>query len=49
MLVVGPKEAEQDAVNVRMRQSQDTVTLPVEAFIAAAKDKIAKQSQALEL
>ncbi len=49
MLVVGPKEAEQGAVNVRMRQSQDTVTLPIETFIAAAKNKIASQSQTLEL
>lgn len=49
MLVVGPKEADQNAVNIRMRQSQDTVTLPVEAFIAAVKEKIATQSQSLEL
>ncbi len=47
MLVVGPKEAQQDAVNVRMRQSQQTVTVPVDQFIAKAKEQIAQRSDQL--
>lgn len=44
MLVVGPKEAQDNAVNVRFRQSQDTQTVAVEAFVAAAKQKIADKT-----
>jgi len=44
MLVVGPKEAQDNAVNVRFRQSQATQTVSVEAFIAAAKQKIADKA-----
>jgi threonyl-tRNA synthetase len=40
MLVVGPKEAESNAVSVRIRGSQDTRMLPVEQFFAVAKQKI---------
>ncbi len=47
MLVVGPKEAEQNAVNVRMRQSQQTVTVSVDQFIAKAKEQIAEKSDRL--
>ncbi len=47
MLVVGPKEAEQDAVNVRMRQSQQTVTVSVDQFIAKTKEQIAQKSDQL--
>jgi len=47
MLVVGPKEAQQDAVNVRLRQSQQTVTVPVDQFIAKAKEQIAQRSDQL--
>jgi len=47
MLVVGPKEAEQNAVNVRMRQSQQTVTVSVDQFIAKAKEQIAEKSDLL--
>ena len=39
MLVVGPKEAEEKAVNVRIRQSQETHTMPLEQFISTAKAK----------
>ncbi|MHC4926971.1 MAG: threonine--tRNA ligase, partial [Planctomycetota bacterium] len=39
MLVVGPKEAEEKAVNVRIRQSQETQTIPLEQFISTAKAK----------
>ncbi len=44
MLVVGPKEAESNTVNVRMRGSQTTRTVPVEQFLAAAKQKIAAKT-----
>jgi len=40
MLVVGPKEAEANLVSVRMRGCQGTRTVPVEQFLAAAKQKI---------
>ena len=41
MLVVGPKEAEANMVNVRIRGSQDTRTVSVEQFLAVAGQKIA--------
>jgi threonyl-tRNA synthetase len=44
MLVVGPKEAESNAVSVRMRGSQDSRTVPVEQFLAAARQKIAAKT-----
>lgn len=40
MLVVGPKEAESNSVNVRFRASNQTRTMPVEEFLAAARQKI---------
>jgi threonyl-tRNA synthetase len=44
MLIVGPKEAESGAVNVRFRGSDQTRTMPVGEFLAAAKQKIADKS-----
>ncbi len=44
MLVVGPKEAESNAVSVRMRGSQDSRTVPVDQFLAAARQKIAAKT-----
>ncbi|MEN6423783.1 MAG: threonine--tRNA ligase [Phycisphaerales bacterium] len=44
MLVVGPKEAESDMVNVRIRGTQDTKTVPVEQFLAMARQKIADKA-----
>lgn len=44
MLVVGPKEAESNAVNVRIRGSQATKTVPVEQFLAMARQKIADKA-----
>ncbi|MBN1981265.1 MAG: threonine--tRNA ligase [Chitinivibrionales bacterium] len=44
MLIVGPKEAAERAVNVRIRQSQDTHTMPLEGFICAAAAKNAEKS-----
>ena len=41
MLVVGPKEAASDTVNVRMRAHKETQTVGIERFITAAKGKIA--------
>ena len=39
MLVVGPKEAADRAVNVRIRQSQETQTMPLGEFISTAVTK----------
>jgi threonyl-tRNA synthetase len=44
MLVVGPREAESNTVNVRIRGSQDSKTIPVEQFLAMAKQKIADKA-----
>jgi len=41
MLVVGPKEAQSNTVNVRIRAAKETRTVPIDKFIAAAKQKIA--------
>jgi threonyl-tRNA synthetase len=41
MLVVGPKEAEQQAVNVRIRGKKDSRTVPADEFVKIAKQKIA--------
>ena len=48
MLVVGPKEVQADQVNVRFRQSETTVTVPVEQFITLATAKIADKSAPLQ-
>lgn len=44
MLVVGPKEAQSNTVNVRIRGSQESRTAPVEQFLAIAKQKIADKA-----
>jgi threonyl-tRNA synthetase len=44
MLVVGPKEAESNTVNVRIRGRQDSKTVPVEQFLAVARQKIADKT-----
>lgn len=49
MLVVGPKEAEQNAVNVRIRQSQSQHSLSAETFIGQAQEKIARKTADLNL
>ena len=41
MLVLGPKEADSQSVNVRIRGIKENKTLPVDEFIAIAKQKIA--------
>jgi len=41
MLVVGPKEAEQQAVNVRIRGEKDSKTAGIDEFVKIAKEKIA--------
>jgi len=41
MLIVGPKEAEQQAVNVRIRGEKDSKTVPLDEFVKIAKEKIA--------
>ncbi len=41
MLVVGPKEAESDAVNVRTHGSKETKTVGIDEFVAISKQKIA--------
>jgi threonyl-tRNA synthetase len=41
MLVVGPREAQSNAVNVRVRQSKDTKTVVLDTFLAIIKQKIA--------
>ena len=49
MLVVGPQEAASGAVNVRIRQSQETQTLPLNEFISAATLKNADKCLDLSL
>lgn len=44
MLVVGPKEAQGGLVNVRIRQSQQTQTVPIAQLISTAQKKIADKS-----
>jgi threonyl-tRNA synthetase len=41
MLVVGPKEAQDGSVNVRVRGQKDNITIPTDEFINIAKRKIA--------
>jgi threonyl-tRNA synthetase len=47
MLVVGPKEAETQSVNVRIRGTNDSKSLETGQFIAAAKEKIESKTQNL--
>ena len=49
MLVVGPKEAADGAVNVRTRQSQETKTMPLDEFISTAAKKNADKCLDLTL
>jgi threonyl-tRNA synthetase len=49
MMVVGPKEAESSTVSVRMRGSQDSRTVVVEQFLAAARQKITAKTADLAL
>jgi threonyl-tRNA synthetase len=50
MLVVGPKEAQSDAVNVRIRGGQQqTKTLKTDEFITVALKKIADKQIGLAL
>jgi threonyl-tRNA synthetase len=44
MMVVGPKETESNTVSVRIRGSQDIRTVPVEQFLATARQKIAAKT-----
>ncbi|AQQ70684.1 Threonine--tRNA ligase 2 [Limihaloglobus sulfuriphilus] len=44
MLVVGPKEAQENAVNVRIRGVKENKTIPVSQFIAILRDKIDSRS-----
>ena len=41
MLVVGPKEVETDAVNLRIRGVKENTTVRIDEFVAAAKQKTA--------
>jgi len=41
MLVVGPKEAQSDSVNVRIRGLRENKTVGIDEFLTMAKDKIA--------
>jgi threonyl-tRNA synthetase len=47
MLVVGPKEAETQSVNVRIRASNESTSLETGRFIAVTKEKIASKTQDL--
>lgn len=49
MLVVGPAEAQNDSVAVRVRGSQQQVIVKVDDFIASAKADIAQRKLALSL
>jgi threonyl-tRNA synthetase len=49
MLVVGPKEAETNSVNVRIRGLKETKTIGTDEFIAIAKRKTDNQEIALNL
>ena len=47
MLVVGPKEAETQSVNVRMRGSKANKTIAMDDFLTMAKEKIAEKQMDL--
>jgi threonyl-tRNA synthetase len=49
MLVVGPREAQADTINVRTRGQEQTKTLKVDEFIEIAKQKIADKQIGLAL
>jgi len=47
MLVVGPREAQGNAVNVRIRAQKDNKTIPTDEFLEIAKRKIADKEMDL--
>jgi len=47
LLVVGPKEAETDSVNVRLRGSTENKTIKTDEFIEIIKNRISEKSQDL--
>lgn len=47
MLVIGPKEADDRLVNVRLRQSQTTRTVPSDVFLSIVSAKIADKTEDL--
>lgn len=47
MLVVGPKEAQNNRVNIRFRQSHQTAEVPTERFLSIAAAKIADKTEDL--
>jgi threonyl-tRNA synthetase len=47
MLVVGPKEAEENAVNVRIRGVKENRTVGIDEFLSAAREKIADKKMDL--
>jgi threonyl-tRNA synthetase len=49
MLVVGPKEAQDNSVNIRIRGTQQTKTLTMDEFIAKAEKEIADKQIGLAL
>ncbi|OHB55904.1 MAG: threonine--tRNA ligase [Planctomycetes bacterium GWF2_50_10] len=49
MVVVGPKEAETNSVNVRIRGLNQSKTLGVDEFVAIVKSKVENQDLGLEL
>ncbi len=49
MLVVGPKEAQSNTVNVRIRGNKETKTMEIEGFLEMAKQKIADKKIDLAL
>jgi threonyl-tRNA synthetase len=48
MLVIGPKEAQEGTVGLRMRGSKATKTLKIQEFISIVKNKIADKTIGLE-
>ena len=44
MVVIGPKEAQSNAVNVRIRGLKENKTVPIDQFLKTAKSKIADKS-----
>jgi len=49
MLVVGPKEAESDSVNVRIRGCEGNKTVKIDKFISIVKKKIADKQIELDV
>lgn len=49
MIVVGPKEAETQSVNVRIRGSNESKSMPVEQFVSVMKEKVKSKTADLSL